>query len=175
MNDLHSVMQMIDVHSGIIPEGDYLSLCNHLKNVFNELNNKVENTLPLTPPLSERQMTRIRDISRRIERLKRALNKKRTELKKNANWVRMTPKRQIEAIGDYMKENYIIGEVSMATLEENSHRIVNHDLFYKNYMNKRNGIARCRRHHIENSILTLEEDIDSLEEDRNLIRFEDLM
>ena len=35
MNDLRQVMQLIDKHSSILPEGDYLELCKHLKNAYN--------------------------------------------------------------------------------------------------------------------------------------------
>jgi len=36
MDDLLRVMQIIDGHSNILPEGDYLELCKHLKNAYNK-------------------------------------------------------------------------------------------------------------------------------------------
>src|SRR6056300_1112497 len=36
MDDLLRVMQIIDSHSNVLPEGDYLELCNHLKNAYNK-------------------------------------------------------------------------------------------------------------------------------------------
>jgi hypothetical protein len=35
MDDLLRVMQIIDQHSNVLPEGDYLELCKHLKNAYN--------------------------------------------------------------------------------------------------------------------------------------------
>tara|TARA_R110001606_G_scaffold289641_1_gene437597 strand:- start:2996 stop:3511 length:516 start_codon:yes stop_codon:yes gene_type:complete len=35
MNELLQAMQLIDKHSTILPEGDYLEICNHLKNAYN--------------------------------------------------------------------------------------------------------------------------------------------
>tara|TARA_B110000503_G_scaffold88780_1_gene134579 strand:+ start:904 stop:1428 length:525 start_codon:yes stop_codon:yes gene_type:complete len=34
MNELSEVMQLIDKNSDKLPEGDYLAICNHLKNVY---------------------------------------------------------------------------------------------------------------------------------------------
>jgi hypothetical protein len=36
MNDLLQAMQLIDKHSDVLPEGDYLELCKHLKNAYNQ-------------------------------------------------------------------------------------------------------------------------------------------
>jgi hypothetical protein len=36
MDDLLRVMQIIDSHSNVLPEGDYLELCKHLKNAYNK-------------------------------------------------------------------------------------------------------------------------------------------
>ena len=36
MDDLLRVMQIIDKHSTVLPEGDYLELCKHLKNAYNK-------------------------------------------------------------------------------------------------------------------------------------------
>jgi len=36
MNDLLQAMQIIDKHSTILPEGEYLELCKHLKNAYNK-------------------------------------------------------------------------------------------------------------------------------------------
>ena len=36
MDDLLRVMQIIDQHSNVLPEGDYLELCKHLKNAYNK-------------------------------------------------------------------------------------------------------------------------------------------
>jgi hypothetical protein len=35
MDDLLRAMQLIDKHSDVLPEGDYLDICNHLKNAYN--------------------------------------------------------------------------------------------------------------------------------------------
>ena len=36
MDDLLQVMQLIDKHSTVLPDGDYLEICNHLKNAYNK-------------------------------------------------------------------------------------------------------------------------------------------
>ena len=36
MDDLLQVLQLIDKHSKILPEGDYLELCKHLKKAYNK-------------------------------------------------------------------------------------------------------------------------------------------
>lgn len=36
MDDLLQAMQIIDRHSNVLPEGDYLELCKHLKNAYNK-------------------------------------------------------------------------------------------------------------------------------------------
>ena len=36
MDDLLKAMQLIDQHSNVLPEGDYLDICNHLKNAYNK-------------------------------------------------------------------------------------------------------------------------------------------
>tara|TARA_B100000287_G_C20668926_1_gene792698 strand:- start:1278 stop:2063 length:786 start_codon:yes stop_codon:yes gene_type:complete len=44
MDDLVSLMQIIDLNSEILSEGDYLKMCNHMKNIHVVLNNKYETT-----------------------------------------------------------------------------------------------------------------------------------
>ena len=41
MDDLLRVMQIIDSHSDVLPEGDYLELCKHLKNAYNKRSDPV--------------------------------------------------------------------------------------------------------------------------------------
>ena len=36
MDDLLRVMQIVDSHSNVLPEGDYLEICKHLKNAYNK-------------------------------------------------------------------------------------------------------------------------------------------
>jgi hypothetical protein len=36
MDDLLHVMQIVDSHSNVLPEGDYLEICKHLKNAYNK-------------------------------------------------------------------------------------------------------------------------------------------
>ena len=36
MDDLLQVMQIVDSHSNVLPEGDYLEICKHLKNAYNK-------------------------------------------------------------------------------------------------------------------------------------------
>ena len=44
MDDLVSLMQIIDLNSEILSEGDYLKMCNHMKNIHVVLNNTYETT-----------------------------------------------------------------------------------------------------------------------------------
>jgi len=41
MNDLLQVMQLIDKHSKVLPEGDYLELCKHLKKAYNKMTDPI--------------------------------------------------------------------------------------------------------------------------------------
>lgn len=41
MDDLLKAMQLIDTHSDKIPEGDYLDICNRLKNAYNKRSDPV--------------------------------------------------------------------------------------------------------------------------------------
>lgn len=49
MENLHEIMGLIDTHSDMIPQGDYLAMCNHVKKVFAALSDK-----ELEPPMRER-------------------------------------------------------------------------------------------------------------------------
>jgi len=59
MNDLLQAMQLIDKNSNKLPEGDYLEICNHLKEAYNQRADPVyfydyENfTIPEVCPTSE--------------------------------------------------------------------------------------------------------------------------
>jgi hypothetical protein len=41
MDDLLQVMQLIDKHSKVLPEGDYLELCKHLKKAYNKMTDPI--------------------------------------------------------------------------------------------------------------------------------------
>ena len=46
MEDLKQLMQLIDEHSHSLPEGDYMKMCQNMKNLFPVIENKPEYELP---------------------------------------------------------------------------------------------------------------------------------
>ena len=60
MKPLTEIMQLIDTHSDVIPEGDYLRMCGLLKNVFDQMSKPPEKVVrsqqyvQMSPPLRER-------------------------------------------------------------------------------------------------------------------------
>lgn len=46
MEDLKQLMQLIDEHSHSLPEGDYMKMCQNMKNLFPVIKNKPEYELP---------------------------------------------------------------------------------------------------------------------------------
>jgi len=60
MKPLTEIMQLIDTHSDVIPEGDYLRVCGLLKNVYDQMSKpskkvvRVQQCVQMSPPLRER-------------------------------------------------------------------------------------------------------------------------
>ena len=60
MKPLTEIMQLIDTHSDVLPEGDYLRMCGLLKNVFDQMSKPPEKVVrsqqyvQMSPPLRER-------------------------------------------------------------------------------------------------------------------------
>ena len=60
MKPLTEIMQLIDTHSDVIPEGDYLRVCGLLKNVYDQMSKpskkvvRAQQCVQMSPPLRER-------------------------------------------------------------------------------------------------------------------------
>jgi len=65
MKPLTEIMQLIDTHSDVMPEGDYLRMCGLLKEVYDQMSKpskevarvaRVQQYFSMSPPLNERYM-----------------------------------------------------------------------------------------------------------------------
>jgi len=65
MKPLTEMMQLIDTHSDVMPEGDYLRMCGLLKEVYDQMSKpsknvarvaRVQQYFSMSPPLNERYM-----------------------------------------------------------------------------------------------------------------------
>ena len=72
MKPLTEIMQLIDTHSNVMPEGDYLRMCGLLKEVYDQMSKpskkvaRVQQYFSMSPPLNERYMmnNRMRYVNR---------------------------------------------------------------------------------------------------------------
>jgi len=72
MKPLTEIMQLIDTHSDVMPEGDYLRMCGLLKEVYDQMSKpskkvaRVQQYFSMSPPLNERYMmnNRMRYVNR---------------------------------------------------------------------------------------------------------------
>ena len=72
MKPLTEMMQLIDTHSDVMPEGDYLRMCGLLKEVYDQMSKpskkvaRVQQYFSMSPPLNERYMmnNRMRYVNR---------------------------------------------------------------------------------------------------------------
>lgn len=51
MENLREIMHLIDTHADAMPQGDYLVMCNHVKEVFAALSVRTEGGSPLREPI----------------------------------------------------------------------------------------------------------------------------
>jgi len=188
MDDLIQLMQQIDLNSKVLPEGSYLEMCNRMKNIYQSLSNKVveveqENQFPRYVPLFQPIMPLpatddddddddeeddineqffIRD--RRLNEIFIKIDALQKERVKFEPWKRMSEWRKKDAIKERADAMGIrLRSYTMEALREKHVVIGDEQIFYKNFMFRRNLLNKERYDEIT-------EEIRCLEEERNSIR-----
>jgi|SRR6056300_554811 hypothetical protein len=173
MNELLEVMQLIDRNSDKLPEGDYLSICNRLKKVYNERNDPTfffdyENfEIPLMGPSHEvhdyfydhymnQALSLDMDyITGEIEYLRKELNQLQPLKRKTKNLKDVVVKHHCLSI------NLIPEEQTLETLGLNTEDV---DSMTKSFMHAENTFRETYRNAIEKRLNVLEEALEKLYE-----------
>ena len=152
---IQKIMTLVDDHSDELPEGDYLEICNKLKDMFlNRHNTRRPRTLPrsLQPNPMDVIYERCMVLVRERKRLKRSLNQVKIKH-------RITARVKREALDSYCDALNLPYCETLQDLQELGHASNSND-FFKDYMNLINGYLRGLREryivecdNIENEIL----------------------
>jgi|TARA_B100001094_G_C18192394_1_gene808185 hypothetical protein len=153
---IKNIMTLVDDHSDELPEGDYLEICNKLKDMFvNRNNTRRPRTLPRSLQLNpmDRIFERCMVLVRERKQLKRSL--KEVKIRK-----RVTVRLKREALDSYCNAMDLPYCETLQDLQDLGHAHDSND-FFKDYMNLINGYLRGLREryivecdNIENEMLT---------------------
>lgn len=172
MEDLTQLMEQLDLISKSIPEGNYLKMCNNLKNIHQDLRDmrRPRVAAPFTPvntvdqeydEWAENQAA----IIYMAEQIK--LKQKQMKLLKIRKNVTEVVKR--DAIKERAQQLEIrLRCYTMDDLRAKGVRIPNERAFYKSYIDRQNILTQGARTDLELEIGELQDQIDDIEIDQSL-------
>lgn len=179
MEDLTSLMQLIDLNSNVIPEGSYLEMCSKMKNIYGRLN-KPE--LPETRrnenvPFQPRELTERQRIVRQMRIVLREISKVEKKLKKVQPWIKMSELRKREAIREYATNLGIVlrGPATVENITNRGYPIRNEKQFFNSFLERRNILVRVERLDLEMDLQSYKEEYDRLQEDLNMLDNDDVL
>ena len=172
MEDLTQLMEQLDLISKSIPEGNYLKMCNNLKNIHQDLRDmrRPRVAAPFMPVITiddeydgwaEDQAA----IIYMAEQIK--LKQKQVKLLKIRKNVTEVVKR--DAIKERAQQLEIrLRCYTMDDLRAKGVRIPNERAFYKSYIDRQNILTQGARNDLELEIWELQDQIDDIEIDQSL-------
>jgi hypothetical protein len=172
MEDLTQLMEQLDLISKSIPEGNYLKMCNNLKNIHQDLRDmrRPRVAAPFMPVITiddeydgwaENQAA----IIYMAEQIK--LKQKQVKLLKIRKNVTEVVKR--DAIKERAQQLEIrLRCYTMDDLRAKGVRIPNERAFYKSYIDRQNILTQGARTDLELEIGELQDQIDDIEIDQSL-------
>ena len=172
MEDLTQLMEQLDLISKSIPEGNYLKMCNNLKNIHQDLRDmrRPRVAAPFMPVITiddeydgwaEDQAA----IIYMAEQIK--LKQKQMKLLKIRKNVTEVVKR--DAIKERAQQLEIrLRCYTMDDLRAKGVRIPNERAFYKSYIDRQNILTQGARNDLELEIWELQDQIDDIEIDQSL-------
>ena len=175
MEDLTQLMEQLDLISKSIPEGNYLKMCNNLKNIHQDLRDmeppRVDRrTIPFTPvSIFDQEYDGWAEDQAAIiymaEQIK--LKQKQVKLLKIRKNVTEVVKR--DAIKERAQQLEIrLRCYTMDDLRAKGVRIPNERAFYKSYVDRQNILTQGARTDLELEIGELQDQIDDIEIDQSL-------
>jgi hypothetical protein len=172
MEDLTQLMEQLDLISKSIPEGNYLKMCNNLKNIHQDLRD-------MRRPRVEAHFTPVNTVDQEYdewaenqaaiiymaEQIK--LKQKQVKLLKIRKNVTEVVKR--DAIKERAQQLEIrLRCYTMDDLRAKGVRIPNERAFYKSYIDRQNILTQGARTDLELEIGELQDQIDDIEIDQSL-------
>jgi hypothetical protein len=166
MDSLVSLMQSIDLISKSIPEGDYLKMCNDMKDIYKVIPRptspgahlpRIRTTRVLPESDSESDddddeflLRPLRNLQDELTNLISEYNRRDAELKRIQSRLRYLKIRQRVTAGvrkDAIRERaqqlgFRMRELTIEELRAKGHHIPNERSFYKNYLDRQNLITR---------------------------------
>jgi hypothetical protein len=179
MEDLTQLMEQLDLISKSIPEGNYLKMCNNLKNIHQDLRDMEPPRVDMRRPRVAAPFTPVNTVDQEYdewaenqaaiiymaEQIK--LKQKQVKLLKIRKNVTEVVKR--DAIKERAQQLDIrLRCYTMDDLRAKGVRIPNERAFYKSYIDRQNILTQGARTDLELEIGELQDQIDDIEIDQSL-------
>src|SRR6056300_636096 len=159
MEALINVMSLIDLNSESIPEGDYLKLCNFMKEVHQDLSKK--NVVPRAPfqpvPIPEELVSRRRGIEGTLNHMDPQIRRLRHRMNTLKIRQRVTEGVRRDAVRDAANRlGFRLQSLTIEALRAKGVVIPNAYVFYKEYMERTNEANRALLTNLQDTLSELE-------------------
>jgi hypothetical protein len=141
MEALTNMMSIIDLNSELIPEGDYLKLCNFMRDIHKTLPREPTERVPFQPiPIPEDLRDRRRILNAELGRIMDELRRIRNRMKALKIRQRVTEGVKRDAIRDAANRmGFAIRSLTLDSLRDKGVVIPHAHMFYKEYMERTNA------------------------------------
>ena len=174
MEALTNMMSLIDLNSESIPEGDYLKLCNFMKEVHQDLSKK--NAVPRAPfqpiPIPEELVSRRRGIEGTLNHMDPQIRRLRHQMNTLKIRQRVTEGVRRDAVRDAANRlGFRLQSLTLEALRAKGVVIPHAYVFYKEYMERTNEANRALLANLQDTLSALEgRTAVSLAEYRDILR-----
>ena len=179
MEDLSQLMEQLDLISKSIPEGNYLKMCNNLKNIHQGLRDMDPPTVDMRRPHMVAPFTPMIHIDQEYDRwaenqaaiiyMAEQIQIKQKQLKQLKIRKNITEVVKRDAIKERVQQLDIrLRCYTMDDLRAKGVRIPNERAFYKSYIDRQNILTQGARTDLELEIGELQDQIDDIEIDQSL-------
>jgi hypothetical protein len=172
MEDLTQLMEQLDLISKSIPEGNYLKMCNNLKNIHQYLRDvrRPQMVAPFTPVITiDQEYDRWADNQETIICMEEQIHIKQKQLKQLKIRKNITEVVKRDAIKERAQQLEIrLRCYTIDDLRAKGVRIPNERVFYKAYIERQNILTQGARTDLELEIGELRDQIDDIEIDQSL-------
>ncbi len=185
MEDLAQLMEQLDLISNSIPEGNYLKMCNNLKNIHQDIRNRdppavdmrrPRITIPFMPTIpididddDDENAEEINTYDEWVENqaaiiyIQEQIKTKQKRLKMLKTRKNITEVIKRDAIKEKAQQLGIrLRSYTMDNLRTSGVRIPDQRVFYKGYLDRQNLLNQGARNDLEEEIRELEDQIDSI-------------
>jgi len=141
MEALTNMMSIIDLNSESIPEGDYLKLCNFMRDIHKILPKAPTKRAPFQPiPIPEDLIDQRRNLETELGRISNELRRIRNRMKSLKIRQRVTEGVRRDAIRDAANRmGFTIRSLTLDSLRDKGVVIPHAHMFYKEYMERTNA------------------------------------